>query len=170
LAELGSDKEVLGVDATPAQLGGLHGKAPIEAVLSPWLAKQLVHGYYTYVKFSVLRRLSGLAERVWTYLEAERWTRKGVGKGRMTTWVKLGPITYDVFGMRYGNDRQARQALSRAGQRIVEADDKYESVRVTKQPGGYALHATRIEGVERRRVARLARESLASAMASAVAA
>lgn len=42
-----------------------------EAVLARWLVSQLDAGYLTYLDWRVLRKLEGLAKRLWVYLESQ---------------------------------------------------------------------------------------------------
>jgi hypothetical protein len=130
----------LGPEATPEQLGGLRGST-FRVQLPPWLAAQLAAGSITYLDWAVLRRLDGLAKRLWVYLQAERY--KPNGRGSEATWIKLGDRAFATLGMNYAQDRQARAALKRAGQSICGADPRFESVTVEARPGGWAIVAQR---------------------------
>lgn len=148
----------LGPDATPEQLGGLRGST-FRVQLPPWLVAQLEAGSITYLQWPILHRLSGLAARLWVLLQAERYKRTGAGSE--ATWVKLGPRAFTTLGMNYAHDRQARAALRRAGESIVDTDPRFESVTVERRPGGHAIVAVRSgRDVGRGDVRRQARASL----------
>jgi hypothetical protein len=102
--------------------------------LPPWLRRQIEAGNVTYLHPPTLRALDALAQRVWLYLEAERM--KPAPHGTKSCWVKLGDRAYASLGMSYRHDRQARAALRRAGERIVEVDSSYAEVTTERVPGG----------------------------------
>jgi hypothetical protein len=53
----------------------------------PWLTKQLVAGHLTYLDWRVLRKLDGLAKRLWVYLESQSFRRSGIGEGTVRLWL-----------------------------------------------------------------------------------
>lgn len=131
---------------------GLRGHT-FKVRLAPWLAQQVLAGYVTYLDFAVMRRLSGLAERLWVYLQAERYKNDG-------TWVAFGPRIFHVLGMNYARPRDARRALARAATRIKAADPRYESIEVVPRFGGWGLRVNRVPSAERRAVRSQIRGSL----------
>jgi hypothetical protein len=110
----------LGPETTPEQLGGLRGST-FGVQLPPWLVGQLAAGSITYLHWSTLRQLDGLAKRLWVLLVAERY--KSNGRGSEATWIKLGARAYTTLGMAYAHERQARAALAgpRFGERYGQA-------------------------------------------------
>jgi hypothetical protein len=110
----------------------------------------------------VLRRLGGASGRLWGYLEAERFKKRG--HGVQSAWIGLGlPALASLAVDGYERHRDARRALPRAGERIVAADSRYKSVRVERRAGGWALIATRITDAERLQVLKAAQASLQAA-------
>jgi hypothetical protein len=147
--------------ATGRQAGALRGST-FKVTLAPWLAQAVREGHFTWLDFRVLRRLGGLSARLWVYLEAERF--KPLGEGRESTWIGLGqPALASLGADGYERHRDARRALTRAGERIAAADIRYESVRVERRAGGWALIASRTTDAERLKVRRAARTSLQEA-------
>lgn len=144
ITEIVSEIEELGDYATPQRIGGLRGDT-FRVRLAPWLAQQVAAGYVTYLDFAVMRELSGLAERLWVYLQAERYKSH-------QAWVALGPRMFEVLGMDYTRARDARRALERAAVRIIAADPRYERIEFTPRFGGWGLHVVRIPSAERRAV------------------
>lgn len=137
----------------PAEvLGGLRGST-FAVELATWLAEQVRAGNMTYLDFEIMRRLNGLAQRLWMYLQAERYN------ARHETWVALGPRLYEILGMRYGRDVDARKSLRRATRRIMEADERYELVDVQRRLS-WGILARRIPGRERREARTTIRQSL----------
>jgi hypothetical protein len=139
LDDLGSDSRAI---------GALRGST-FKVQLAPWLRGQLAAGGYTFLDFATLRRLDGLAKRVWVYLAAERF--KPCGEGRSAAHVGLGGPALATLGAdSFARHVDARRALARAGKRIVEADDRFESVTVERRAGGWSLVATKLDAAERR--------------------
>ena len=132
-------------------LGGLRGST-FAVELATWLAEQVRAGNMTYLDFEVMRRLNGLAQRLWMYLQAERYSARG------ETWVALGPRMYEILGMGYGRERDARQNLRFAGRRIMEADDRYELVDVERRLS-WGIRVRRVASRERRQARTAIRES-----------
>lgn len=162
IVQLVSELERVGPD--PRRLGALRGST-FAAQLAPWLCDQLAAGGYTYLDFSILRQLDGLAKRLWIYLEAERF--KPGGDGRLGTHFGLGrPALASIGAGNYKRHRAARAALVRASRQIMGADDRYESVSVERRPGGWSLVAVKLDAEERRRK-RAERERVRDALAEA---
>lgn len=133
-------------------LGGLRGST-FAVELASWLGEQVRAGNVTYLDFEVMRRLNGLAQRLWVYLQAESYNPHG------ETWVALGPRMYEILGMRYARQVDARKALRAAGRRIALADERYEVVGVERRLG-WGILARRIASTERRHVRSQIRLSL----------
>ncbi len=137
----------------PAQvLGGLRGST-FAVELASWLAEQVRAGNVTYLDFEVMRQLNGLAQRLWIYLQAERYNARG------ETWIALGPRMFEILGMGYGREVDARKALRAAATRVMVADERYELVEVQRRLG-WGIVARRIPSDERRRVRSAIRKSL----------
>lgn len=147
----------LGPDPAPGLVGALRGST-FEARFDDWMIDSLRAGNITYLQTRTLRRLGGLAKRLWIYLEAERM--KPLGDGSAACWIKLGDRAYTTLGMNYKHERQARAALKRAGAAIADVDHRYTSVAVERRPGGWAIIAWKVIDPERGRVRRLIRESV----------
>ncbi len=139
-----SELDDVGPDAT--KIGALRGYT-FEVQLPLWLRRQIEAGNVTYLHLPTLRALDALAKRVWLYLEAERM--RPAPHGTESCWVKLGDRAYTAFGMGYKHERQARAALRRAGERIVEVDERYAEVTTKRVPGGWALSAHMVVDHER---------------------
>lgn len=155
IERLVSDRETIG--PSPNRKPGEIRGSTFQVQLAPWLREGLLDGKVTYLDFATLRRLDGVAKRVWIYLEAERY--KAAGGGVSETSVGLGTPALACLGVdTYARHRDARRALDRAGERIVEADSRYQSVEVVKRLG-YTLVARRRDA-EARKVAEAARGSL----------
>lgn len=149
-----SDRETIGPKAR--EVGEIRGST-FQVQLAPWLREGLLDGKVTYLDFSTLRKLDGVAKRVWIYLEAERY--KSVGGGVSETSIGLGTPALACLGVdTYSRHRDARRALERAGKRIVEADSRYQSVEIVKRLG-HALVARRLTA-EAREVRNAIRGSL----------
>ena len=146
--------------ADPRKLGALKGCDTFKVTLAPWLLTQYRAGNFTFLSWRILRQLDGAAKRTWVFLEGQRF--KPQGEGLTATWLGLGKPALASLGVgEYARHRDARRALEVAGKRIVEADDRYESVTVERRPGGFALVAVRLER-ERLKVRRQARSSIPS--------
>ncbi len=147
ILQLVSELERVGPD--PRKTGALRGST-FSVQLAPWLRDQLAAGGYTYLDFAILRRLDGLAKRLWVYLEAERF--RAVGDGRQATSFGLGrPALATIGAGNYERLRAARAAINRAGRAIVNADSRYEAVSVERRPGGWSLVAVKLRAEQSRR-------------------
>ena len=144
--------------ASGGEAGALRGNT-FSIQFPAWIVVSLKAGHVTYYRFEILRKLSGLAKRLWVYLEAERY--KKIGQGQEATWIKLGDRAYASLGMHYRQERQARAALKRAGVSICAADPRYEAVSVERRPGGWAVIAERSgRDMQRGEIRALIRSSL----------
>jgi hypothetical protein len=124
------------------------------------MTASIAAGHVTFVRFAALRQLSGLAKRLWVYLEAERYRAQGAGQE--ATWIKLGDRAYTTLGMNYAEERFARAALRRAAAKVLAVDaDSYVSIAVERAP-----HAGwRILAVRRTADGRRARQEVVKALA-----
>lgn len=114
------------------------------AYLGPWLTKQLLAGHLTYLDWRVLRKLEGLAKRLWVYLESQSFARSGVGEGNVRLW--LAPPMYQALGVTTKHAPHARRILVRAGERIAAVDRSFVGFELCKPPrrgGTWALVASR---------------------------
>jgi hypothetical protein len=158
-SERGSLDQKLQLELDAGSLGALRGET-FRIQLAPWLCDQLEAGNVTYLSWRTLRRLEGVAKRAFVYLEAESYSQ--AGDGLLATSIGLGAPALEALGVgHYARHRDARRALDRAGERIVEADDRYHAIRCERRPGGFSLVAYRL-GPERLQVRRQARSSLAA--------
>lgn len=145
IERLVSDRETVG--PSPNRKAGEIRGSTFQIQLAPWLREALLDGKVTYLDFATLRSLDGVAKRVWIYLEAERYKRLTGGVSEAS--IGLGTPALACLGVdTYSRHRDARRALDRAGQRIVEADSRYESVKVEKRLG-HSLIARRLNAEAR---------------------
>jgi len=150
---------------TPQEWGALKGQVNLRVRFALWYAEQIRAGYVTYLNIETLRALgSGLAARVWAFLEAEQFEPKG--DDREGKALALAEPMIQALGLaRYGRPQDARARLRRACARIVAQDARYEQLDVRPGPwgGGWDLYAVRRAGErlkEHREVRQLVRQSL----------
>ncbi|MDQ3971074.1 MAG: hypothetical protein M3227_05250, partial [Thermoproteota archaeon] len=114
------------------------------AYLGPWLTKQLLAGHLTYLDWRVLRKLDGLAKRLWVYLESQSFKRSWIGEGSVRLW--LAPPMLQALGITDKHAPGARRAITKAGQRIAEVDRSFvgfEMIRPPRRGGVWAYVARR---------------------------
>lgn len=112
--------------------------------LGGFVTEQLEHGNLTYLDWRVLRKLEGLAKRLWVHLESQSFKRSGVGEGSVRLW--LAPPMLRALGMTDRHAPQARRTLMRASERISAADRSFvgfELRRPQRRGGTWALVARR---------------------------
>ena len=112
--------------------------------LGGFITEQLEHGNLTYLDWRVLRRLEGLAKRLWVYLESQTFKRSAVGEGAVRLW--LAPPMLQALGMTDKHPPQARRTLLRAGERLSKVDRSFvgfELHRPARRGGTWALIARR---------------------------
>lgn len=128
--------------------------------LAPWLTGQLLAGGYTILDFQVLRRLDGLAKRLWCYLEAEQLHPTSDPEIEEIKPVGLGRPALNTLGAgAYARHRDARAALGRAGRRICEADPRWQDIFVHRRSAhSHQLRAARLTRAAARERASEARE------------
>lgn len=126
------------------ETGAAKGTGPLEVTLAEWLATQVRAGYTTWLDLDLLRKLGrGLAARLWAYLESlgttgqdpalkpchthEHCVQGSLGLGQPA----LATLSLDG----YGRHIDARRALARAAERIVDLDPAWESITIAKRLG-----------------------------------
>lgn len=91
-----------------------------------WLYRQISYGHCTYLDWEVLRSLTGVAKRLWTYIEAED------GYAHI-------PLTHTrLAGLGVATHRMpdARLALRRAAASILAIDTRWKEVTISHLPYG----------------------------------
>jgi hypothetical protein len=139
----------------PKEWGALKGTASLRVEVGRWAAEQIVAGRCKWLDLDLLRALGpGLAARAWVALEAwGRWPQHSFD-GREETAIGLGKPALESLGVGgYARPRRAREALDRAGERIVAMDPSYELVRCEKR-AGWCLVVRRLSGAKARAQAR----------------
>jgi len=124
----------------------------LKVEIGHWTAQQIVAGRCTWLDLDLLHALgTGLPARLWAALEAwARWPQRSLD-GREETAIGLGQPALESLGVgRYSQPRQARAALNRAGQRLVDVDAAYELVQCDRRGGGWCLIVRRIAGARAR--------------------
>ena len=142
---------------SPKEWGALKGTASLRIEVGRWAAEQIVAGRCKWLDLDLLRELGpGLAARVWVALEAwGRWPQQSFD-GREETAIGLGKPALESLGVSgYARQRRAREALDRAGGRIVAIDPSYEMVSCERR-AGWALVVRRLSGSKARAQARKA--------------
>ncbi len=132
----------------PSDLGKLRGQQQVSIQLATWYCEQVRAGHVTLLDLSLFRGLgSGLAARLWSYLEAESYEPQTPELEK--TVVGLGPpvvATLDLGG--YAQARDARAKLRAASRRILgeQGDPRYERITLRRGPRGYELLVVRLRG------------------------
>ena len=140
----------------PREWGALNGTSSLKIEIGHWTAQQVVAGRCTWLDLDLLGALgTGLAARLWAALEAwALWPQRSMD-GREETAIGLGRPALESLGVgKYGQQRQARAALNRAGQQLVAVDPAYELVRCEQRAGGWCLVTRRMCGARSRAAAR----------------
>jgi len=139
----------------PREWGALKGTTSLRVEVGRWAAEQIVAGRCKWLDLNLLRALGpGLAARVWVALEAwSRWPQRSFD-GREETAIGLGKPALESLGVgEYARPRRAREALDRAGERIVATDPAYELVSCERR-AGWCLVVRRLSGSKARAQAR----------------
>ena len=121
--------------------------------LGPWLVEQIRAGNVTYLDFATMRDLSGLALRLWVFLQAEPFViddRRRVEF--LAATIELGPELDATLGLNFARPVDARKALRRAAERVAAVDGRYRSIGVTKDGGSWILEAERTTAAPRQEV------------------
>ena len=123
---------------------GWSREGPHEAVLARWLVRQLDAGHLIYLDWRVLRKLEGLAKRLWVYLESQSFKRSGIGEGAVRLW--LADPMWQALGVTTKHAPHARRLLLRASERVARVDRSFVGFELHKPPrrgGTWALIARR---------------------------
>lgn len=110
--------------------------------LGPWLVEQIRAGHVTYLTFSTMRKLSGLALRLWVFLEGEPFVAD-VDHERLATPQAISPELLAVLGVGHSRATDGRRAINRAGDRVCAVDDRYRSIALVKRDGQWWLDPVR---------------------------
>jgi hypothetical protein len=117
-----------------------------EARLEDWLVAQLLGDYGFVLDWQVRAALTGAAKRLWYYLGARSEEfEQGPWPGERVLELELTAQIYHAFSLLASRERANRTSLSKAGERIVEADPRYRSIAVEQADGRYRLRAVRVE-------------------------
>lgn len=141
---------------TPREWGALKGSSSLKVEIGHWTAQQVLAGRCTWLDLDLLRALgTGLPARVWAALEAwSRWPQRSLD-GREECAIGLGEPARQSLGIaHYERLRDARRALDRAGERLVDVDPAYELVRCEQRGVGWSLVVRRLCGARARADAR----------------
>jgi hypothetical protein len=90
------------------------------ARFQPWLLNQMALGYVTFVDWTTMRNLHGLAKRLWLYAQGE--TPRAKYKGRVASYLILNDTGERILGMAYTDRQRAKDALRRATAKIEQTD------------------------------------------------
>lgn len=137
---------------TPSEWGALKATTSLKVDIGNWAAQQVVAGRCTWLDLDLMRKLgAGLTARLWVALEAwARWPQRSFVGEIEEAAIGLGEPARQSLGVAgYSRARQARQALDRAGARIVAADPAYKRVRC-EQRAGWCLVVQRVPGARSR--------------------
>jgi hypothetical protein len=120
-----------GTPNRPGQLGEVGFVA-----ITNWLRRQLAGQHQTYYSRELMRALRRpSAKMLLPYLESERFDPAGPAGTRVKDW----PVTEELFatiGIADSRPRQARRTLARAGEEIVERDERRRWLRIEVEPRG----------------------------------
>jgi hypothetical protein len=94
------------------------------AEFGSWLQDQITADYVTYLDWSLLRQLRGLAKRLWIYLEAEQY-RKRTSYSPKRAWLALGARARATLGSGVTSDAHFKAEIVQAARRICEVDPSY---------------------------------------------
>ncbi len=142
---------------TPREWGALSGHTSLRVEIGRWSAQQIVtnpHGS-TWIDLDLLRALgSGLPARMWPALESwASWPQRSMD-GREESAIGLAEPARQSLGVgEFKRPRAAREALNRAGARIVATDPSYELIRCERR-AGWCLVIRRLSGARARAQAR----------------
>lgn len=91
----------------------------------------------------MLRRLSGIAKRLAIYLVAHGADFEPITRHTERFTVELTDEFYEELGVTAARERQRRQSVARAADRIAEQDQRYTRLAVEPAGGPYVLRAER---------------------------
>jgi hypothetical protein len=118
----------------------------IELQLSTWLVDQLDAYTVAAIAWQVLRRLSGIAKRLAIYLAAHGSDFQPITQHTERFTIELGDELYGELGVTAARERQRRQSVARAADRIATQDGRYTRLAVERAGGAYVLRAERPVG------------------------
>lgn len=148
--------------------GRLKGSQQVRIEVANWYARQVRANGWTGLDLEMFRRLGvGLAARVWSYIEAERYDAKTVELE--ATYIGLGApalAALDLAG--YTRPRAARAKLVQAGERIVATDARYTRIETIRGRYGWDLLVVRRRGGQALEEARRIRTTTRAAGLAAV--
>jgi len=139
-----------------SKLGGLKGTTSVRAEIGFWPATQVVAGRCTWLDLDLLRALGpGLAGRLFAAMEGwARWPQKALDGRTEETAIGLGRPALESLGVgNYDRPERARDALNRAGAKIMAVDPAYQLVRCERR-AGWCLVVRRVTGARARAAAR----------------
>lgn len=111
--------------------------------LGPWLVEQLQAGHFTNLNFATMRELSGLALRLWVFLQAQPFIVDG-DQEFLAPAVPVNTELLNVLGVHYARPTDSRRALREAARKIMDADHRYSDIAIEgSAQQGYALGADR---------------------------
>lgn len=123
-------KEASVLDRLEQVSGGRVGRGQLwDAVPSPWLLNQLAYGYVTFLDWSTLRSLRGLAKRLWILLETQDVRQRvpfSAKPDQFGGWIALTDKGMSTLGIGYRRQRDATAAVVDATERILKVDTHYE--------------------------------------------
>lgn len=121
----------------PRAVGRLRGTANVRIRFAWWYAEQIRAGNVTYLDLALFRRLrSGLAARLWAYLEGERYEQKGGARESKSIGLGeplLAALDLLSYGRENGRERDRWPKLRAACAKVVAADPRYETLEL--RPG-----------------------------------
>lgn len=105
-----------------------------EVRLEDWIVAQLLGDVSVVLNWQIQRELTGVAKRLWSYLaarDADFEETQFPAERRLT--VRLDDNTaFEALGITTKQARNARQRLTRAGQRVTEADPRFARITVDR--------------------------------------
>jgi len=123
-------------------------RGTVELQLSSWLVDQLDAQTVAAIAWQLIRRLSGIAKRLAIYLAAHARDFQPITAHTERFTVQLTDELYEELGITAARERQRRQSLSRAAERIAEQDTRYTRLLVERSVDGYVLRAERPTGAD----------------------
>jgi hypothetical protein len=118
----------------------------IELQLSTWLVDQLDAYTVAAIAWQVLRTLSGIAKRLAIYLAAHGTDFRPITRHTERFTMELTDELYEELGVTATRERQRRQSVARAADRIAAQDGRYTRLAVERAGGTYVLRAERPVG------------------------
>ena len=118
----------------------------IELQLSTRLVDQLDAYTVAAIAWQVLRRLSGIAKRLAIYLAAHGTDFRPITRHTERFTIELTDELYEELGVTATRERQRRQSVARAADRIAARDGRYTRLTVERAGGAYVLRAERPVG------------------------